>query len=184
MTTKEDYDRDFEQKIEKHKELKVYDAFILKRLQKSGKLKILVCGCGGGELARVLSLAGHDVTAIDISEKAIEHAKKVIYPAGYVAKVNWICADLEKPETWKDFKVNEFDMGIIAETLEHLYHPFYVLSELESICRDIIWTTPWQNRAGDNLHLHWFDYEPIYLDGFGINPVFALVEFRKNWVAK
>ena len=50
---------------------------ILKRLlNKNDKLKILDFGCGVGTISLYLANLGHEVTSIDISNKAIDQAKK------------------------------------------------------------------------------------------------------------
>jgi SAM-dependent methyltransferase len=53
----------------------VWTDLILSVAPRKGKLKILDVGTGPGVFATILSLAGHDVTGIDISPKMLEQAK-------------------------------------------------------------------------------------------------------------
>lgn len=53
----------------------VWTDLILSKAPREGKLKILDVGTGPGVFATILSLAGHDVTAIDISPKMLEQAQ-------------------------------------------------------------------------------------------------------------
>jgi len=181
MDKKEVYERDFIDKIDKHRNLKEYDVHIIERIIQPNQ-RILVVGCGGGELCRVLARLGHRVTGIDISEKAIQYAST----QDTEHKVEWIREDIEKYICeYLDWQPNPiFNFIIISEVLEHLEEPLKILGWLEEYGERIIWTTPWRDRAEDNLHLHWFDYQPIKLEGFGEEPVYELVEFRRNWVKK
>lgn len=54
----------------------VWTSLILSQAPKEGKLKILDVGTGPGVFATILSLAGHEVTGIDISPKMLEQAKR------------------------------------------------------------------------------------------------------------
>ena len=60
-------------------------------------LRILDVGCGEGKNAAFLAKLGSEVTALEISERALVHAKSVHAHAG----IRWICADARN-ETWPD----------------------------------------------------------------------------------
>ena len=92
--------------------------FVLKDLNlKSGK--VLELGCGSGNDAKFLANAGFDVTAIDISEIAINIAKSntVGLP------INYICGDIEFdiPNTIYDFI---YDRGCIHYCQDKLFNIF------------------------------------------------------------
>ncbi len=75
--------------------------------------RLLVVGCGLGDDAELLSSLGFDVTAFDISPKAVELCRKR-FPE---SKVHYLAADLlEPPAAWR----SSFDLVIEIFTLQVL----------------------------------------------------------------
>ncbi len=80
---------------------------------------VLDLGCGDGSLGEeLIKRKNCKVVGIDISEVAVEHAKK----KGVDAKVG----NLEEP---LDFDDNTFDYVILCDVLEHLFDPMFTLKE-------------------------------------------------------
>lgn len=76
--------------------------------------RVFELGCGSGGFANALDEAGYDVTAIDISESGVRHAKEA-YP-GCRFEVGSGYDDLAG-------KYGTFDLVISLEVVEHLYSP-------------------------------------------------------------
>lgn len=110
-----------------------------------GTETVLDIGCGNGELAEALRAKGCKVTGVDISEKAIEEAKKFL-DEGF-------CFDIEK-ENWPDkLLTKKFDLIIVSEVIEHLFDPIVFMKKIKPLVKTggrIIITTPnilfWKNR--------------------------------------
>jgi SAM-dependent methyltransferase len=82
------------------------------KLEGTGK-NALVIGCGLGDEARYLAERGFNVTAFDISAKAIEWAKQISEDTS----INFLVADLfEPPDKWK----NAFDLIVEVYTIQAL----------------------------------------------------------------
>ena len=90
---------------------------ILKRLlNKNDKLKILDFGCGVGTISLYLANLGHEVTSIDISNKAIDQAKKSAEFLGLSNKINFLT--LKDSIPFLNGKI--FDLILLIEVIEHL----------------------------------------------------------------
>jgi tellurite methyltransferase len=64
-------------------------------LDNFSELRILDAGCGEGKNAAWLAGKGATVTAVEISRRALDHARR-LHPH---ASVDWLCADVTK-QTW------------------------------------------------------------------------------------
>lgn len=118
----------------------------LKRLMElvgniSGK-RILDVGCARGYVGARIKNAGNYVVGIEISKPAAEEAKKVLDEV-YICDIEKDCPAL-----------NNFDLAILPEILEHVFDPVEVLKKVSSSLGEggeIIITTPnillWTNRA-------------------------------------
>jgi len=122
----------------------------IKFLLPPGKLKILDAGCGNGFIAGQLAEMGHQVTAIDVSEDGILIAKKEYPNVRFeVCSVYEGLGDL----------VEQVDVVISSEVIEHLYYPTRFLNNLYPIIRQggyLILTTPYHGYL-KNLALSIFD---------------------------
>ena len=97
--------------------------------------KILDVGCGEGHLGKIFVDNGHNVYGVDISDKSIEIAKKVLYEA--------VCVDMQKENL--PYKDDFFDVIILGEVVEHLLLPEKILLEIKRVLKNngfIIITTP------------------------------------------
>lgn len=72
---------------------------------------VLDIGCGYGQTSRHLSGMGHEVTAVDLSQKRIQCAQK----HNTDHRINYIAADITK---WD--REGEFDFIVMADVLEHI----------------------------------------------------------------
>lgn len=129
--------------------------------------KILDVGCASGYFGKLLRQRGNTVYGIDISQKAVKQARKVLDKA--------YCVDLENDPL--PF-LNTFDVIVIAEVLEHLFQPQAVVEKLVKRLKPqgkLIITTPnisyWVNRLNfffgkfeytnqgmfDEGHIHFFN---------------------------
>jgi SAM-dependent methyltransferase len=76
-------------------------------------------GCGRGELSVHLARLGHEVTAVDYSESAIELAQAAAASAERVAphtiRINFQCADINQIEI-----SGSYDLAVASDLVEHL----------------------------------------------------------------
>lgn len=127
---------------------------------------VLDAGCGEGEtLARLSTLQGADLTAIDTSEDAVAYTAKRL--PGVKASVESLYA--------LPFPDDSFDLSMCLEVLEHLEEPGKGLSELHRVTRgDVVISVP---------HEPWFRLGSAmrgkYLKTLGNHP-----EHVNHWNAK
>ncbi len=153
---------------------------ILKHLSSiSGrKLKILEVGCGFGYLTYALHKAGFDVLGVDISQVAIENAKKRYGPY-------YQCIEL------KDISDEKFDLVIFTEVLEHIEDAFAFLKEASGLVKrdgSILLTTPnrtpypedvlWETEPPP-IHLYWFSEKSISLMAQKLRMTASYVDFTE-----
>lgn len=104
--------------------------FILKEL--SNKVPpngdILDVGCGNGVISRLLGKYGYQVQGIDVSDKAIETARKLTVMAN-------VRFDVMSAEELRATKV-KYDAIICSEVLEHLHDPSSLLQVLYDSLKD------------------------------------------------
>ena len=99
----------------------IWTDLILSKAPIEGKMKILDVGTGPGVFTTILSLAGHDLTGIDISEKMLEQARE--NSVRYGARPEYLLMDSQK----LTFGEDTFDMIVsrnvvwIMEEPEHVY---------------------------------------------------------------
>ena len=92
-----------------------------------GGLKVLDAACGEGYGTALLSTAAASATGVDISEKAVEHAR-ARYPS---ERLEFLVSDcLELP-----FDDDEFDCVVSFETLEHLDDHQGLLTEFRRVLK-------------------------------------------------
>jgi len=101
---------------------------ITKYLKKIGRTeKVLDIGCHSGDLSqRIGELLGANVTAIDISESAINYARKK-YP-----QINFDVADITE---YKTLPKDKFDLVTAFDVLEHIPHTHKVAKNISSTLR-------------------------------------------------
>ncbi len=87
------------------------------------RLRVLDVGTGPGFFAINLSLAGHDVTAIDVTEHMLRHAK--LNAESYGARVNFV---LHRGE-FLPFENSSFDLIVSRNVIWNLEYPQQALSE-------------------------------------------------------
>jgi 2-polyprenyl-3-methyl-5-hydroxy-6-metoxy-1,4-benzoquinol methylase len=110
---------------------------ILSLLPTDRPLNILDAGCGNGYLAHHLTQLGHTVTGVDQAEDGIAIAQKT-YPQ-ITFKLSSIYDDLSSI-------VQNVDVVVSSEVIEHLYSPKIFLENMHSLLRPngyIILTTPY-----------------------------------------
>jgi 2-polyprenyl-6-hydroxyphenyl methylase / 3-demethylubiquinone-9 3-methyltransferase len=92
--------------------------FILEHTNLKNK-QLLDIGCGGGILSESLAQKGAKVTAIDMSEKALEVAK--LHLAKTKLKINYQLKSVEElAENDKQKNIPKFDVITCMEVLEHI----------------------------------------------------------------
>lgn len=107
-----DFDRIALFSPEFHDRRKAESRWVLRQLPKQMK-SILEVGCGTGNLARLLASRADEVTAIDLSPKMIELARR---RSSGASKVRFEVADIMK----QPFPPNTFDAIVSIATLHHL----------------------------------------------------------------
>ena len=96
---------------------------LLENAPKKEKLKVLDVGAGPGLFSILMSLAGHEVTAVDVSSEMIENAKK--NAKAYNVDVNFVQVDgVNLP-----FEDNSFDFIISRNVVWNLEYPKEALNE-------------------------------------------------------
>lgn len=96
--------------------------------EKLGKTcKILDIGCGAGFLTNELSLQGHEVHGVDLSEKSLEIAKK--NDATHQVKYH-LASAYELP-----FQKQTFDVVCAMDLLEHVEKPLQVIQEVGRVLK-------------------------------------------------
>ncbi len=152
-------------------------AHILALLPPKKDLKILDMGCGKGELAQTLINLGHQVYGADVSNEALEVAKKFL--------VRHYCFNFED-ENWPvDLLKEKFDVVVASEVVEHVFWPVEFLNNLSLLVKDdgrIIVTTPnflfWKNRL--KMFFGFFNYQKNGLLDFGHIRFFSYDFFKKT----
>ena len=103
--------------------------------------KVLSVGCGDGTVVKGVSDAVKRVVAIDISQQAINVAKKF----NNSLNISYIKKNIE------DFNPEEkFNAALLFEVIEHLFQPKEALTKIYNILNDdgiILISTPNYNRA-------------------------------------
>jgi len=132
--------------------------------------KVLDVGCGNGRLGEELKKLGAEVCGIETSETAANQAHERIDEV--------FIADIEKK--WPEqILLENFDLIILAEVLEHMFDPVRVLKQASACLKrggGVVITTPnfmtWTNRLKflfgkfkykdqgmfDFGHIRWFTY--------------------------
>ncbi len=96
---------------------------ILRQAPKKERLRVLDVGTGPGFFAMTLALAGHDVTAVDVTEHMLWHAAD--NARAYGAEVNFV---LHRGESLP-FDDGSFDLVVSRNVLWNLEYPEQALSE-------------------------------------------------------
>jgi 2-polyprenyl-3-methyl-5-hydroxy-6-metoxy-1,4-benzoquinol methylase len=140
----------------------LYTLPAIKSLLPDGELKILDVGSGNGFIAGQLAKMGHEVTAIDISKDGIAIARKA-YPNVHF-HVFSVYDDLHEV-------VEQVDVVVSSEVIEHLYYPKRFLNNLFSVIHEngyLILTTPYHGYI-KNLALSifnkWDDHHTVDWEG-------------------
>ena len=92
-----------------------------------GVKKICDLGCGNGYFSNALSLAGYEVSGVDLSESGVAYAKK-----NYSKHMRFIYAPIGKELSGLLGK-EQFDLVISIEVLSHLYRPSDLM-EAAQVC--------------------------------------------------
>jgi S-adenosylmethionine-dependent methyltransferase len=90
------------------------------------KLKVLDAGCGLGDMSLWLAQMGHEVTAIDISLKMVEHARAVAESHGLSHQIE-VCQRPLQQQLEAGYK---YDLICIHAVMEWLAQPYDILSLL------------------------------------------------------
>lgn len=93
------------------------DAALLEQLLHCGAKSVLDLGCGDGKLLiRLLSSKAFAyIVGLDVSAKALEHAKKYIKRHYPTARCDIVIGSL----TYRDKRMQGFDAAVLSEVLEH-----------------------------------------------------------------
>jgi len=96
---------------------------ILSHAPKKTRLRVLDIGTGPGFFAINLALAGHDVTAVDVTEHMLWHAERNAH--AYCAPVKFVLNDGDS----LPFGSSTFDLVVSRNVLWNLEHPKDALCE-------------------------------------------------------
>ena len=102
---------------------KIWQKLILNHAPNKNKLRILDIGTGPGFLAITLALAGHEVTAVDVTQAMIDQAKD--NASQYRVKVNFVLSDVH----CLPFQDNSFDLIILRNVTWNLSNPTLAYQE-------------------------------------------------------
>lgn len=101
----------------------IWQKLILTHAPKKDKLRILDVGTGPGFLAITLALAGHDVTAVDVTEAMLVQAQN--NATQYGVKVNFVLSDVQ----CLPFEDNSFDLIVLRNVTWNLNNPTLAYQE-------------------------------------------------------
>lgn len=111
---------------------------LLSNAPKKEKLKVLDVGAGPGFFSILMSLVGHEVTAVDVSNEMIENAKE--NAKAYDVNINFVQVDgINLP-----FEDKSFDFIISRNVIWNLEYPKDALKE-------------WKRLLNDDGHVVYFD---------------------------
>ena len=102
---------------------KIWQKLILNHAPNKNKLRILDIGTGPGFLAITLALAGHEVTAVDVTQAMIDQAKD--NASQYRVKVNFVLSDVH----CLPFDDNHFDLIVLRNVTWNLSNPTLAYQE-------------------------------------------------------
>lgn len=126
------------------------------RIGDKGRVIDAACGCGYG--SSVLADRGCDVTAIDVSEKALSYAKQ----HWDRPSINWLRMDL-----LEDTQLPQADVVVSFETVEHLKRPKLFLRAARLAAPRLIMSVPneamfpW-SKAGNPYHCRHYTKEQLF----------------------
>jgi ubiquinone/menaquinone biosynthesis C-methylase UbiE len=130
--------------------------------------KVLDLGCGTGYGSGLLYKGGNEVHGIDISQKAVDYAKRN-YPGP-----KYICRSGEK----LPFKNNYFDAVTIFDVIEHIHNSKKTLDEVYRVLKrngNIFISTPNKRHFG-NMFKHFLFQKP-YPEKVHIDNIYHIKEF-------
>ena len=159
-------------------ELRWFSKIFLKKIG-SGK-KVLDIGTGNGKLAFALANKGNKVIAIDISNIALETAKKKLEKLN---ESNSILITFQYGDARKlDFPGQCFDFVVSHDLIEHLSeNDFSIhLNEVERVLKlggSYLFWTPSRLRGGSSLGLHLKEYTVKELDS-----ILRSKKFLYSWI--
>ena len=107
-------------------------SFFASLVQSTEKLQILDIGCAEGRLAVSLALKGHLVTAIDISERFLNTAKRL----SIRNKVNIETAKCDIENDVSNLRGKAFDVIFFMDVIEHLKNPVKALGNIRTLLSD------------------------------------------------
>ncbi len=103
---------------------------VLKRKISSRKLKILDIGCGAGTICFYLASRGHDITGIDISQKAVNECRRSAKQLGINA-AEFIRLDFPREK----LKNRKYDIVILTEVIEHIEDDYLAIKEISRLLK-------------------------------------------------
>lgn len=129
--------------------------------------RVLDLGCGAGELLSHLSLRDCRGTGVDTDEQAVLAA----------IRSGVSVVELDVDEELREFADDTYDVVVLSRTLQALYRPADVLSEIRRIGRRCVVSVPnfglWKHRAflllrgrmpmSQSLPYEWYDTPNIHL---------------------
>ncbi len=111
------------------------------KIEKISDIKrICELGCGNGYFVSSLKSAGYGILGIDASVSGIEYAKK-----NYGKWAQFLCREIS-PSLSSEVGEGNFDLVIAIETIEHLFHPSYLIETAKALLRPngyLLLTTPY-----------------------------------------
>lgn len=149
---------------------------ILEILEKylRARSSVLDIGCGSGTLSFYLANKDHQVTGIDISEKAIKSCKKTAVNLG-IKNANFIVMDFPN-----EIPKEKYDFIIFTEVLEHLPDDKFALRKIHSLLNPkgiLFLTTPSINAPLHKLGLtKKFDKEVGHLRRYQLDELVVTCE--------
>jgi 2-polyprenyl-3-methyl-5-hydroxy-6-metoxy-1,4-benzoquinol methylase len=147
-------------------------------------IKVLDYGCGAGSISLLLASWGHEVTGVDISDKAIFKAKQ----SAFNLHLSQGCKFYSVNQFYKKCISHKYDMIILFEVLEHIKEDSNLIKLLNKKLNDngsLILSIPLSSAPLNKIGLlNNFDNTVGHLRRYSVDEIVSLLKNNKFQIEK